>query len=164
MQNFIEIGKIISFRGLDGTLKIKTESNDTNFIGLKKVYIKNQEFSVKKLSKVKNLIYLTLCELDSLTKAEQFKNEYVFIKRENIKLNTNEYLICDMLGLKVYNSKNEFLGEITDIDNFGSKDVYTLKNGKTEITFCLIDGLFESVNLMENKIIVNSKILSEVMV
>ena len=39
-----------------------------------------------------------------------------------------------------------------------------IKNGKKEFTFCLIDGLFESVDIQNKKIIVNSKVLSEVLV
>ena len=66
--------------------------------------------------------------------------------------------------MDVYNSENEYLGKVDDIDNFGAQDIYTVKNGKKEITFCLIDGLFEKVDLENNKLILNSKILSEVMV
>ena len=163
MQKFIEIGKIVGFRGLDGTLKLLT-SGEGKFKNLKKVYIQNNEFTVKKLSKVKNFIFLKLGEITNLTMAEKFKDSLVFVNRENIDLSKNEYLICDILNMDVYNSENEYLGKVDDIDNFGAQDIYTVKNGKKEITFCLIDGLFEKVDLENNKLILNSKILSEVMV
>lgn len=163
MQNLIEIGEIVGTRGLDGTLKLNT-SGEGKFKNLKNVYINNVSFLVKKLTKVKNFIYLKLAEIDNINTAEKLKNQFVFVSRENISLDKGEYLICDLLGMDVFNTGNEFLGKVDDIVNYGTKDVYTIKNGKDEITFCLIDGLFEKVDLENNKLILNSKILSEVAV
>ena len=163
MQKFIEIGKIVGFRGLDGTLKLLT-SGEGKFKNLKQVYIKNCVYNIKKLTKSKNFIFLKLEEILDINSAEKFKDELVFVDRINIDLAKNEYLICDVLGMKVYNSENEFLGIVDDIDNFGAQDVYTVKNGTNEITFCLIDGLFKNVDLENNKLILNTEILNGVMI
>ena len=163
MQKFIEIGKIVGTRGLDGTLKLLT-SGEGKFKNLKKVYINNAEYTVKKLNKVKNFIFLKLVEIVDINMAEKFKDNFVFVDRENISLDSNEFLVCDVLGMQVYNQQGEFLGVVDDIVNYGSKDVYTVKNGKNEITFCLIEGLFDKVDLQNNILVKNSKVLQEVMV
>ena len=51
-----------------------------------------------------------------------------------------------------------------DIDNFGAQDIYTIEKDDREYTFCLIDNLFESVDIENKKIVVSSKVLSEVLV
>lgn len=164
MEQFLEIGKIINTKGLDGTLKVLPLDSENSFKNLKVIYINNQPFNIKKVSNNKGFVFIKTKEITKIEEAEIFKEKYILAKREDLKLNKNEYFICDILGCEVFNSENELIGKVVDIDNFGSKDIYYLKNGKKELTFCLIDGLFENVDIENKKIIVNSKILSEVLV
>lgn len=164
MEKFIEIGKIVNTRGLDGTMKVVPLDSEKSFVNIKKVFVDNQEYTINKVSSSKGFVYLKTKEITNINDAEKFKEKYILAAREDLKLNSNEYFICDIIGCEIYNSENEYIGKVIDIDNFGSKDIYYLKNGKIENTFCLIDGLFEKVDLENKKIIVNSKILGEVLV
>ena len=164
MEKFLEIGKIINTKGLDGTIKVMPLDSEKSFVGLKKIYIDNDLYNVVKVSSNKGFVFIKTKEITDINVAETYKEKYILAKREDLKLDNNEYFICDILGCDVYNSENEFIGKVVDIDNFGSKDIYYLKNGKKELTFCLIDGLFEKVDIENKKIIVNSKVLSEVLV
>lgn len=164
MQKYIEIGKIVGTRGLDGTMKVLTSTTDTIFCRLKNLYVDNTSYNLIKISKVKNFYFIKLKEITDINSADKLKDKLVFVDRENIKLNNNEYFVCDILGLDAFDDNGKFFGKITDIDNFGSKDVYTIKNDKKEYTLCLIDGLIRNVDFEDNKIIFDSKILSEVIV
>lgn len=164
MENFIEIGKIINTRGLDGTMKVMPLDSVNSFNGLKNVYINGQKYSVSKVSSSKGFVFLKTKEITDINTAENFKEHYVTASREDLKLGSDEYFVCDIIDCEVYNTENEFIGKIYDIDNFGSKDIYHLKKAKKDLTFCLIDGLFENVDIENKKIIVNTKILCEVLV
>ena len=164
MEKFIEIGKIVNTKGLDGTMKVVPLDSENSFKGLKTVYINEQQYSVSKISSNKGFVFVKTKEIAKIEEAEKFKEQYILANREDLKLNKNEYFVCDIVGCEVYNRENEFIGKVEDIDNFGSKDIYYLKNGKKDLTFCLVDGLFEKVDLENKKIIVNSKVLSEVLV
>jgi len=164
MEKFLEIGKIINTKGLDGTLKVMPLDSEKSFAGLKKVYIDNILYNVTKVNQNKGFVFIKTKEITDINIAETFKEKYILADRSDLKLNKNEYFVCDILGCNIFNEINEFVGKVVDIDNFGSKDIYYLKNGKQELTFCLIDGLFEEVDIENKKIIVNSKVLSEVLV
>jgi len=164
MENFLEIGKIINTKGLDGTMKIMPLDSEKSFKNLKTIYINESPYSVVKITSNKGFVYVKTKEITKIEEAEKLKEQYILASREDLKLNNNEYFICDIIGCEIYNTENKFIGKVIDIDNFGSKDIYYLKNGKTELTFCLIDGLFKNVDIENKKIIVNTKVLSEVLV
>lgn len=164
MEKFLEIGKIVNTKGLDGTLKVMPLDSEQSFKNLKTIYIKNQPYTIAKVTTNKGFVYVKTKEITKIEEAENFKEEYALANREDLMLNKNEYFICDIIGCDIFNTENQFIGKVADIDNFGSKDIYYLKNVKKELTFCLIDGLFEKVDIENKKIIVNSKVLNEVLV
>ena len=49
-----------------------------------------------------------------------------------VRLEKNEYFIADLIGMKVYEEEERFLGELTDVLQTGANDVYVVKmeNGK----------------------------------
>lgn len=164
MNKLIEIGKIVSTRGLDGTMKIQSGFNLQDFKNLKVCHINNKEYRVCKFSGKTGFLFLKLNEINDVNVAETLKNQKVYVFRENISLKTSEYLIEDLLNMQVFTDENVFLGTIFSIENFGSKDVYTIKNQNKEQTFCLVENLIEKVDFENQKIILNSKILSEVII
>ena len=163
MEKFLEIGKIINTRGLDGTLKINPITDDIKrFLKLKKVYIENVSYNVLNSSVNGNFAFIKLDKINSVEDAQNFKEKYVLVDRENaVSLKEDEYFIADLIGKQVETDNGKNLGVLTDIDNYGSKDVYTVK-GKKEYTFCLIENLIKSVD--DEKIILNSETLKEVLV
>ena len=164
MKELIEVGKIVASRGLDGTLKVLSGFLPKDFINLNYCLIDSAEYRILKLSGKSGCLFFKIDGIDKIEKAEKLKNKTIFIKRENISLNKGEYLIDDLLNMQVFTDDGNYLGILTEIENFGSKDVYTIKDGKTEKTFCLIENLIKEVDYLSNKIILFSNILSEVLV
>lgn len=164
MKDIIEIGTIVSTRGLDGTLKINSSFSKNDFIDLKTCFVENEEYKVKFLSGKSGFLFVKLEQVEDVNIAQSLKNKKIFVKRKNISLKNGEYLVDDLINMQVFTDENLFLGYLCDIENFGSKDIYTVKNSKKEYVFCLIDGLIENVDYENNKMILNSKILSEVIV
>ena len=164
MEKYLEVGKIVNTKGLDGTVKVLGLTDDINrFLELEKVYIENNQYKVLRSYVQNNFAYLKLSGITNIEQAERLKEKYILIDREDaVSLNEDEYFITDLLNCEVYLNDGKYLGILTDIDNFGSADIYTVKDKKSEYTFCLVDGLIISVE--DNKIILDSEILKEVIV
>ncbi|MGN1207961.1 MAG: ribosome maturation factor RimM [Christensenellales bacterium] len=164
MKELIEIGKIVSTRGLDGTVKVLSGFLPDDFQNLTTCLVDKTEHKVKKCGGKAGCLFFNFDDINNVETAEMLKNKSVFVKRENIKLAKGEYLIDDLIGMDVFTNEEVFVGKVCEIENFGSKDVYTLKNGTDEKTFCLVDNLIQKVDYENNKLILNSKILNEVIV
>lgn len=66
------------------------------------------------------------------------------------------YYIVDLLGLEVYTEEGQLLGQVEDIFNTGSNDIYVVKNelGK-QVLLPGIPDVLKEVNLEKGKIIVH---------
>lgn len=66
------------------------------------------------------------------------------------------YYIADLLGLEVYTEEGQLLGQVEDIFNTGSNDIYVVKNelGK-QILLPGIPDVLKEVDLQKGKIIVH---------
>ena len=61
----------------------------------------------------------------------------IWINESCLENNLNEYFHKDLIGSKVYKKKNDFLGKVIAIHNFGAGDVLELDGDyKFMIKFC----------------------------
>ena len=164
MKDKIEVGKIVSTRGLDGTIKVNSGFLKQDFKNLKTCFVEDVEYKIENYSGKKLCLFLKLENVNNVEEAEKLKNKKIFVNRENLILKNDEYLVDDLLNMQVFTDENVLIGKLISVENFGSKDIYTTKNNQTEHTFCLIEGLIEIVDYENNKIILNSKKLSEVLI
>ena len=163
----IEIARVLKPQGLKGEVKVKAYSGENSILkeGLTVLLKNGTELFVTKKRMQKGFYYLTFKGLDAIEKVESLRNEGLFVLKNQLdELDKDEYYIADLIGAYVYSKAGEFLGEIKEIENYGAADIYTLKNKNKEVLFAFVEGLFESVDLENKKIIVNDKKLSEVIV
>lgn len=75
---------------------------------------------------------LTLCDVDSDVKAKKFANKKIYVlKREFDEMGDEVY--CDyFIGFSVYDDKNEFIGEIIDVDDSTENALFIMKNEERE--------------------------------
>ena len=95
--------------------------------------------------------------IDKIEEAELLKNSYILINREDEEpLEEGVYYIVDLLGLDVYTDENILLGNLEDIYNTVSNDIYVVKDeqGK-EILLPAIKEVLKQVDLENKKIIVH---------
>ena len=136
MEGYLEIGQIVNTNGLKGFLKVKPLTDDiTRFEKLKTIYIQKAkeliEFKIQEVKYNKQSVLLKLEGIDDITEAEKYKNFYIKISKENaVELEKNSYFIVDIIGCQVYTDENEYLGNVVDVFQTGSNDVYTLKNSE----------------------------------
>ena len=162
MKERFEIGQIVNTFGIKGFVKVNPWVDDIRrFEKLKTVYIKSKdvlkELEIEEIKYHKNMILIKFKGIETIEQAELLRNYYLEIDRKDaIPLEEGTYFIADLLESKVYSDENEFLGELEDIYNTGSKDIYVVKNeqGKT-LLLPGIPEVIKEISLESGKIIVH---------
>lgn len=162
MEKYLELGQIVNTVGLKGEMKIRPFTDDsTRFEELKEVFIeiKNnlETFEIENVRFYKNIVIIKFKGIDSVEEANEYRNCYIKIDRKDAKkLSKGEYFIVDLIGLDVVTDKDILLGNLTDIYNNGSSDIYEIKdkNGK-QILLPAISKVIKDINLEKKKITVH---------
>lgn len=163
MLEYLIIGQLINTHGVKGELKATALTDDPNrFNKLKWVYIDfggaNNEslkkYNIKGVKFFKQFVILKFEGVDSIEEAEKLKGLYMKIDRANaVKLPKDSYFITDIMGLDVYDENNMLLGQLTDVIQTGSNDVYVVKDSSgKEILLPALKSVVKEVLLSEKRI------------
>ena len=128
MDNYVFVGKIINTFGIKGELKVLSDfefkervfTKDFNiYIGEDKIkevvntYRHHQEYEL-----------ITLMCYNNINEVLKYKDNDIYIKRSDLKLEDNEYLLSDLIDLDVYD-EDKYIGKV--IDYTETKEYYLLK-------------------------------------
>lgn len=165
MKSELTIGKVLKPRGLKGEIKFELYSSDpARFSRLKRLKIDGIEYTVEHVSVEGTICYALLEGIDSVEKAELLRGKLISANRNDLpKLPNGKYYIVDMIGLDVYVA-GVVIGEIVDILQYGSKDVYVVKNGENTLSFPAIDNLIKLVDIDDGKIVLDDILFNRVVV
>lgn len=169
MQDYLIIGQMVKPQGVKGEIKVKVLSEDENrFLDLKTIFIKDKDsykpLEVSSSDTRGEFAYITLNGVTNRNEAEKYRNMYIYINRENaLKLENGRYFICDLIGIEIYTEKDEHIGILADILQNGGADVYVVKGNK-QLMFPALKRLIIKTDIESKKIIVDSRVLSEVAV
>ena len=165
MKFELTIGKVLKPRGLKGELKIELYASDSaRFSHLKRLKIDGIEYGIDRISPEGAIGYVSLEGIDTVEKAEALRGKLITANRNDLpKLPDGKYYIVDMIGLDVVVS-GEMVGEVCDVLQYGSADVYVVKNGANSFSFPAISGLVKQVDLDLGKIVLDDMIFPRVVV
>lgn len=125
-MNYIYIGKIITTHGLKGEVKLRSnfEYKDKVFKKDFMFYIGSKKEPHKVLSYRKHMDYdmVVLEGINDIDQAIKYKQEKVYVLKEDIILDENTYLDEDLINLNVYYNNN-FIGVITNIIDAGNNNM-----------------------------------------
>ncbi len=159
------IGKILRPKGLKGEMKVQPITSDiSQFLSLKNVIINYQTYVVISAKINQGFVYMTLQEIDSVEKAETFRDKFIEKERTSSKGKNDEFYIVDMLNSTVVDENGVEYGEITSIDSYGAADVLTIVGRKGEFTLPYVEGLVTNFDIEKKIITIDSKRYEEVVV
>ena len=161
------VATVLKPQGLKGQVKVKPYNLDVSLFkkGLV-VYKKNNEtLTLETVSFRGGFLYLTFKGYNVIEQVEHLRNEDLYVEEVELnELNEGEYYIKDLIGCEVLTTEGKLLGTITEIDNYGAADIYTVVRDNNEILFAFIEGLFTKVNVEEKIVEVDEELLKEVVV
>ncbi|HZH93240.1 MAG TPA: ribosome maturation factor RimM [Tissierellaceae bacterium] len=159
-MEYTVIGKLTGTHGIKGDLKVFPLTDSTErFFELEKAYVGENKIKVH-VSGVKlhkGMVLLRFKGLEDINKVLDFKDEYLYVDEEDkVRLPENHYFISDLVGCRVYDKSETFIGELTDVIQNSANDVYvvTSDTGK-EYLIPAVEAFIASVDVVEKIIIVD---------
>ncbi len=158
------IGKVASTHGIKGTFKIFPTTDDIKRFELLDELIfelkgEIKTFTIKKVAYQKNMVLVTLNEIDNINEAEKYKEASVIIPDEKaLPLEEDEYYVRDIYDMNVYTANGDFLGKVDDIYFTAANDVYVVKrddNPKNDILIPAVKECVLNIDVKSNKMTVN---------
>ncbi len=132
-MDLIYVGKIVNTHGIKGELRIKSkiEYKERVFKVGNVLYIGNsKEKEVIGSYRVhKDYDMVTFKGYDNINQVLKYLNKEVYIDREDIGLDEQEYLLDDLRGLEVYQDENR-LGKVKEIVYNGSNILLSITGEK----------------------------------
>lgn len=162
MTKYLEIGQIVNTFGIKGMVKVKPFTNNIKrFDDLKNVYIKNRkekkEYQIEEVKYHKNMVLIKFKGIETPEDANLLRESYLLIDRSKEEpLEDGNYYIVDMIGIEVYSDKGELLGNLEDIFNTGSNDIYVVKDNQgKKILLPAISEVIKQIDIEKRKITVH---------
>lgn len=141
-NKYIEIGKVVNTFGLKGELKIQSESDfiDYRFQIGHHIYLKQgrtiEEYEISSMRMLKGNVIICVNELYDINQVEHLVGSIVLALKDDLPpLSENEYLIDDLVGLKVVDENQKLIGIVNDVIIIPANDVLEIKmtNGEVKL-------------------------------
>ena len=155
-MKYIIIGKIVNTHGIKGELRILSDFKYKDKIFKKgfPLYIghtKEKEI-INTYRPHKQFDMVTLNNYNNINEVLKYKGEYVFINKEDLELNSNQYLNEDLIGLEVI-TQNKSLGTLKKIEKYSSKyETLVVENNDKRILIPYNFDIIEKIDLDNKKI------------
>ena len=146
----IQIAKILRPHGVKGAVKVSVSLTDIPFSIFKKVYLGKNRIPSKitKIMPLNGFYSIMLDSIKSCDEAEKYRNQAIYINREDYDIFDDMVLTSDYIGVEVKTSDGKYIGVVVDVDNYGSADILSINcNGTTYMVPNIEDTLqFDKIN------------------
>ena len=117
-KEYVYIGKIVNTHGIKGELRILSnfEKKERVFLTKMNLWIgkEKQKETINTYRKHKEFDMVTLEGYTNINEVLKWKGQPVYVKREELHLKEDEYLLNDLIGLEIY-EKEEKIGKGKEI-------------------------------------------------
>ncbi len=156
-KQYLEIGKIVSIHGLNGTVKVQPWCDDPAFLCEFDTLYRGKlhtPVNITKAAVQKNMVLLKLEGVDTPEQAEALRGTVLFMNREDVELDDDTYFIQDLIGAAVVDADDGHeYGKLTDVLQTGANDVYTVKTAEgKELLVPVIPDVVLNVDLDADRI------------
>ncbi|APJ02917.1 ribosome maturation factor RimM [Silvanigrella aquatica] len=155
---YIQFAQVGRPHGLKGAFFLKTEDKRTEWDGYKSLLIETPEgFIEKKVLKTYlsgNALAIVLDGFENRNHIEPLYNNKIYVHKDQIPLNEDEYLVGNLVGYKVYSEDKGFIGTIQGVSSYGAQDnlEISVPNSNKIFLFPFIDFFIKQINENEERI------------
>lgn len=157
MNNYIYVGKIINTFGIKGELKIISDFEYKERIFKKDFPIYIGELKERKLintyRKHKNYDLILFKNYSNINEVLKYKGNKIYINRENLNLNDEEYLLSDLIGFGIIDN-GKTIGVVIDYEKTINNVLLKIKNDKI-FYIPLYSSFIININKVNKQIITN---------
>ena len=157
-MDYLLVGKIVNTHGLKGELRIlsKFDFIDKVFVKGFKFYIGNNKecHIVNTYRHHKTFEMVTFEGFTNINEVLYLKGQNVYINKEDLVLNKDEFLDEDLIGLKVISNNTE-KGIIKDIEENGKNKLLIVDYMDKEVLIPYNESFIKSININDKIIEIN---------
>lgn len=162
-MEYISVGKILNFHGIQGEAKVGFSKNQAEFLKkLKTVYIKMdsdyQKIDITNVRFNKTFALIKFKGINSINELLPYKGCLIFVEKTFIRenLEDDEFLIDELTGLDVFDAEGTQVGVVVGVCNNGSTDLISIKSNTKKISMVpFVKELVPHVDIKNKKITVN---------
>ena len=156
----VAIGTVLKPRGLQGELKVGITYNHPEvFIELNEVSLNGKVYSVIRGSVQNGFAYLRLDGIDTIEKAEQFRNQTVMVEDSALHLQADEVLSSELIGFDVVHLGKK-VGRVASVENYGGGDFFEIAiTGKEFVLIPNEDDFILETNLTTRTLVLTPNAL-----
>ncbi len=158
-MDYTIVGQIINTHGIKGTVKVFPLTSYVNrFKNLKRVYLgeRKTELTVSSVSIKGKVVLVTFQEYDNINEVSGFVKDYLYVSDEDrITLPEDHYFIHELIGCSVADENGMILGEITDVLQGFSNDVYVVQRENHTFMIPSVKEFIRAVNIPDRKVTVH---------
>jgi len=154
-EELVAVGRVRRPTGIKGALLVEVYSGDPNRFAVGEfVIVNDSEFEIVDTGKSGDSAKLTFASIDSIEKAQQFRDSEIFVPAEALPENPpGVYYHYELMGISVETIDGQQLGTLTEILETGSNDVFIVtpksepgSKKPTEILIPVLDGVIVTVD------------------
>ena len=155
MTDKFRVGVITASHGLKGEVKVfPTTDSPDRYDTLQEVLLfDGREYlplTIDRHRYFKQMVIVHFEGLDRIEDIQAFIKKELYVDREHAEpLAEGEYYIADLIGCRVYDEAETYLGEVADVLQTGANDVYVVKGEDREILIPVIKDCVLAVDTEE---------------
>lgn len=131
----LPIAKIVKPQGIKGEVKAMPLTNVLAvFDNLKSVSIEGKDYEIMRISFRQGFLYITFNGVNTRNDAETLRNKQLKVDKSLLedKKDDYEFLIDDLIGMVLYDTDGNLVGQIVDVENYGATDNFIIEyDGRT---------------------------------
>ena len=162
-NNFVSVGKILNFHGVQGEAKLGYSKNREDFLSeLKTVYVQQGDsylpLEISRIRFTPKCAIIQFKGINTLNDIIAYKNKIIFVEESTARehLEEDEYLIDELVGLDVYDGDKK-VGAVVGVSNNGASDLLSVRTGGDEVHLVpFVKAIVLSVDIKAHKIQINN--------
>ncbi len=160
----LEIAKILKPQGIKGEVKAMPLTDVLAvFKSIENVFVKGKIMAIERISIRQGFLYIKFKDINTRNEAELLRNQSIKIDKEILEncKEEDEFLVDDLIGMIIYDEKGCLVGQIVEVINYGSSDIFIIEKEGRQIQVPFVEGVFEKEG---ESLVANSEKLKEVMI
>ena len=150
------VGKIVGTHGIKGELKVKSDTSFDRFKKGNKLYIeKEEEIIVNSHRQHKGMELITINNLTNINDVLCYVGKDLYVPHNREELEDGEFYYEDLIGLDCYDSKNNLIGSIIDLQEVPQGLILEIKSKSKTILVPFVDEFIKEIDLENNKLSIN---------
>ena len=155
---FITVGKILAPWGNRGELRVEVTTDfPQRFAPSSKVYIDHQPVLIDSVEWHKGKVIIKLSTVNSVEGAGKLCGQPVEIHHSQLQsLPEGQYYYFQLIGLELWTTQGELLGNVTDILSTPSNDNYVVSGTKGDILIPAIEDVVKIIDIDKGRLVIEA--------